>query len=70
MKVNETQETAEPGVYAIGDIVAGLPQLAHVGRDERAWWRWRRLPGSRIGRCGANAFLAARIPSRRSGRLG
>jgi dihydrolipoamide dehydrogenase len=24
-------ETAEPGVYAIGDIVAGLPQLAHTG---------------------------------------
>jgi dihydrolipoamide dehydrogenase len=31
VKVNEVQETAEPGVYAIGDIVAGLPQLAHVG---------------------------------------
>jgi dihydrolipoamide dehydrogenase len=31
VKVNEEQETAEPGVYAIGDIVAGLPQLAHVG---------------------------------------
>ncbi len=31
VKVNETQETAEPGVYAIGDIVSGLPQLAHVG---------------------------------------
>jgi dihydrolipoamide dehydrogenase len=31
VKVNENQETAEPGVYAIGDIVAGLPQLAHVG---------------------------------------
>jgi dihydrolipoamide dehydrogenase len=30
VKVDETQETAEPGVYAIGDIVAGLPQLAHV----------------------------------------
>ncbi len=29
--VNENQETAEPGIYAIGDIVAGLPQLAHVG---------------------------------------
>ena len=28
--VNEWQETAEPGVYAIGDIVAGTPQLAHV----------------------------------------
>ena len=24
-------ETAEPGLYAIGDIVAGMPQLAHVG---------------------------------------
>jgi dihydrolipoamide dehydrogenase len=31
VKVNEAQETAEPGVLAIGDIVAGLPQLAHVG---------------------------------------
>ena len=27
----EWQQTDEPGVYAIGDIVAGLPQLAHVG---------------------------------------
>jgi len=31
MKVNETLETAEPGIYAVGDIVAGLPQLAHSG---------------------------------------
>lgn len=31
VKVNEVQETAEPGIYAIGDIVAGFPQLAHVG---------------------------------------
>jgi dihydrolipoamide dehydrogenase len=29
--VNEWMETAVPGLYAIGDIVAGLPQLAHVG---------------------------------------
>jgi dihydrolipoamide dehydrogenase len=29
--VNEWMETAEPGVYAIGDVVAGFPQLAHVG---------------------------------------
>jgi dihydrolipoamide dehydrogenase len=29
--VNEWMQTQEPGVYAIGDIVAGLPQLAHVG---------------------------------------
>jgi len=27
---NEFMETAEPGVYAIGDVVAGMPQLAHV----------------------------------------
>jgi len=31
VKVNEEQATAESGIYAIGDIVAGLPQLAHVG---------------------------------------
>ena len=31
VKVNEAQETAEPGIFAIGDIVSGLPQLAHVG---------------------------------------
>ena len=30
IKVNEAQETAEAGIFAIGDIVAGLPQLAHV----------------------------------------
>jgi dihydrolipoamide dehydrogenase len=31
IKVNEYMQTDEPGVYAIGDIVAALPQLAHVG---------------------------------------
>jgi dihydrolipoamide dehydrogenase len=31
VKVDDAQQTAEPGIYAIGDIVAGLPQLAHVG---------------------------------------
>jgi dihydrolipoamide dehydrogenase len=31
VKVDEAQQTAEPGIYAIGDIVAGLPQLAHSG---------------------------------------
>lgn len=29
-----TMETAQPGVYAVGDIVAGTPQLAHVGFAE------------------------------------
>ena len=28
--VNKWMETGEKGIYAIGDIVAGLPQLAHV----------------------------------------
>jgi dihydrolipoamide dehydrogenase len=31
VKVGEAMETAETGIYAIGDIVAGLPQLAHSG---------------------------------------
>jgi dihydrolipoamide dehydrogenase len=30
IRVDEWMQTAEPGVYAIGDVVAGLPQLAHV----------------------------------------
>ncbi len=30
----DTQETAEAGVYAVGDIVAGVPQLAHAGFAE------------------------------------
>jgi dihydrolipoamide dehydrogenase len=34
VKVNEFQETAEPGLFAIGDIVAGTPQLAHVATAE------------------------------------
>jgi len=29
-----TMETAEKGLYAIGDIVAGLPQLAHAAMME------------------------------------
>nr|MCU0245508.1 FAD-dependent oxidoreductase [Bryobacter sp.] len=34
IKVDGMQRTAEPGVYAIGDIVAGTPQLAHVATME------------------------------------
>jgi len=34
IKTNEWMETAEPGIYAIGDIVLGTPQLAHVGSME------------------------------------
>lgn len=29
-----TMQTAQPGVYAVGDIVAGTPQLAHAGFAE------------------------------------
>ena len=32
--VNEYMETAEPELYAVGDIVAGLPQLAHAAMME------------------------------------
>ena len=31
IKVNEWMQTEEPGIFAIGDIVAGFPQLAHTG---------------------------------------
>jgi dihydrolipoamide dehydrogenase len=34
IKVDPYQRTGEPGVYAIGDIVAGTPQLAHVASAE------------------------------------
>jgi dihydrolipoamide dehydrogenase len=31
IKTDAAMETAEPGIFAIGDIVSGLPQLAHSG---------------------------------------
>ena len=34
IKVDGFQQTAEPNVYAIGDVVAGTPQLAHVATAE------------------------------------
>jgi dihydrolipoamide dehydrogenase len=34
IKVDRHQQTGEPGVYAIGDVVAGTPQLAHVATRE------------------------------------
>ncbi len=34
VKVDDYQRTSEPNVYAIGDIVAGTPQLAHVATAE------------------------------------
>jgi len=34
VKANQWMQTSEPGIYAIGDIVLGSPQLAHVGAME------------------------------------
>src|SRR5262249_24746971 len=34
IQTDSWMQTAEPGVYAIGDIVLGTPQLAHVGAME------------------------------------
>ncbi|MBI4443444.1 MAG: FAD-dependent oxidoreductase, partial [Acidobacteria bacterium] len=34
VKTDEYMQTAEPGTYAIGDIVAGTPQLAHAASME------------------------------------
>jgi dihydrolipoamide dehydrogenase len=30
IRTDEWMQTAEPGIFAIGDVVAGMPQLAHV----------------------------------------
>jgi len=57
VKVNETQETAEPGVYAIGDIVAGFPQLAHVGAMSGI------VAVSKIGGRGYRPVRRERIPA-------
>ncbi len=32
--VDQWMQTGEPGIYAVGDIVAGYPQLAHAGAME------------------------------------
>jgi dihydrolipoamide dehydrogenase len=58
VKVHGAGETAEPGIYAIGDIVAGLPQLAHVGAMSG--------PVVPIAEFAANASQPARTPIRRS----
>lgn len=34
IKVDRWMQTGEPGIYAVGDIVAGYPQLAHAGAAE------------------------------------
>ncbi len=34
IRTDEWMRTAEPGLYAIGDVVAGTPQLAHVAAME------------------------------------
>jgi len=34
IQVDSWQQTTEPGIYAVGDIVLGTPQLAHVGAME------------------------------------
>jgi dihydrolipoyl dehydrogenase len=34
IKTDSWMQTAEPGIYAVGDIVLGSPQLAHVGGME------------------------------------
>ena len=58
--VNEWMETSEPGVYAIGDIVAGLPQLAHVGAMSGVVVATK-LAASMRGRCVRTASRAALI---------
>ena len=64
IRVDEWMQTAEPGIYAIGDVVAGLPQLAHVaamaGMVVAA-----KLAGKRRAPCAAIASRPAPTASRR-----
>ena len=64
--MGEAQETAEPGIYAIGDIVAGLPQLAHVRLHERHRRRHKNCRPQISVLSVAIAFLPAPTPIRRS----
>ena len=63
---NEWMETTEPGVYAIGDIVGGMPLLAHSGSHGRPGRR--RAHGGQVRQAGqqARASPAAPTPIRRS----
>ena len=36
IKTDSWMQTSDPGIYAVGDIVLGSPQLAHVGAMEAA----------------------------------
>lgn len=54
---NEFLETAEPRLYAIGDIVAGLPQLAHAASMEGI------IAVGRMARKDVQAFDRKRCPN-------
>ena len=55
--VDENMETAEKGLYAIGDIVAGLPQLAHAAMAEGI------LAVTRIAGKSTHPVVKTRIPN-------
>ena len=56
IKTNEWMQTDEPGVWAIGDIVAGSPQLAHVGGMQGV------IAVTRIAGKPARPFNAMKVP--------
>ena len=65
IKVDEYQRTAEPGVYAIGDVVAGTPQLAHVATME-GMVAVAHMAGKPARPVNRTAFPAPPTPSRAS----
>ena len=57
VQVDQFMETAEKGLYAIGDIVAGLPQLAHAAMVEGI------VAVTRIAGKPAHPVVKTRIPN-------
>jgi dihydrolipoamide dehydrogenase len=55
--VNQFMETDEPGLFAVGDIVAGLPQLAHAAMMEGI------VAVTHIAGKPAHTILKTRIPN-------
>ena len=66
IKTDSWMQTAEPGVYAIGDIVLGTPATGACRRDGSVWSPSRKSPASPASRSIPNTFPERPIAIRKS----